>query len=203
MKKFNYRKYPHVKKYSKRNPFIISYTGAHGEANDLSTVVAASYLLKNLPIMIQLVGDGTEKNKLIKEAKHSNNIKFLDPLPKNEIPELLEKSHVILVSLADVNLFTYGVSPNKLYDAYAIGRPVITNIEGIIQREVTFNNVGEIAKAGNPNSLAIAIKKLFLTTSDKLEYMGKNARKLAEKKYSRELIIERYKRIISEIILKY
>ena len=40
------------------------------------------------------------------------------------------------LSLKDISLFRYGVSPNKLYDAYALGRPVITTVTGAINAEV-------------------------------------------------------------------
>ena len=38
----------------------------------------------------------------------------------------MAEADAIILSLRDIPLFRYEVSPNKLYDAYALGRPVIT-----------------------------------------------------------------------------
>ena len=43
--------------------------------------------------------------------------------------------------------FQVWVSPNKLYDAYVLGRPVLTTIPGIINDEVEKYNVGLTADA--------------------------------------------------------
>ena len=58
---------------------------------------------------------------------------------KDKMPSLIASADAVIISLKDVPLFRYGVSPNKLYDAYAIGRPVITTIPGHINEEVKRN----------------------------------------------------------------
>ena len=50
-------------------PFLVIYSGAHGEANGLSVLIEAARILQNKPIKFLLIGDGPEKNKLIKLAK--------------------------------------------------------------------------------------------------------------------------------------
>ena len=87
-------------------------------------------------IRFRFVGDGPEKQSLVKQAIDLKSVSFEDPVPKAQIPSLMAESDAILLSLRDVPLFSYGVSPNKLYDAYAIGRPVITTVAGAINQEV-------------------------------------------------------------------
>ena len=58
------------------------------------------------------------------------------------MPLLLSKSDAILLCLKNFSLFSYGVSPNKLYDAYSIGRPVISNVSGMIKDEIEHNQLG-------------------------------------------------------------
>ena len=55
--------------------------------------------------------------------------------------------------------FRYGVSPNKLYDAYALGRPVITTVAGDINGEVEDHSLGVTAPPGDPQALAAAIQR--------------------------------------------
>lgn len=187
-------------KFTFSEPFKIYYTGAHGEANSLYTVIDAARLLEKLPILLILVGDGPEKNNLIKYSKGLRNVIFKDSMPKKEIPYLLKDANAILITLKNVKLFRYGVSPNKLYDAYALSKPVITNIVGDINNEVESNYLGVTAKPEDPKALAIAIKKLFMKTPEERKKMSQNGRKIAEKIYSREKIINSYNQILKNII---
>tara|TARA_B100000886_G_scaffold296523_1_gene223783 strand:+ start:40089 stop:41327 length:1239 start_codon:yes stop_codon:yes gene_type:complete len=188
------------KKFTFSEPFKIYYTGAHGEANSLYTVIDAARLLEKLPILLILVGDGPEKNDLIKYSKGLRNVIFKDSMPKKKIPHLLKDANAILITLKNVKLFRYGVSPNKLYDAYALSKPVITNIVGDINNEVESNYLGVTAKPEDPEALAIAIKKLFMKTPEERKKMSQNGRKIAEKIYSREKIINSYNQILKNII---
>tara|TARA_B100000886_G_scaffold339547_1_gene305349 strand:+ start:572 stop:1807 length:1236 start_codon:yes stop_codon:yes gene_type:complete len=187
-------------KFTFSDPFKIYYTGAHGDANSLHTVIDAARLLEKFPILLILVGDGPEKNNLIKYSKGLSNVIFKDSLPKKKMPHLLNDANAILICLKNVQLFRYGVSPNKLYDAYALAKPVITNVPGDINNEVESNYLGVTAKPEDPKDLALAIKNLFMKTPEEREKISQNGRKIAEKIYSREKIINRYDQILKKII---
>ena len=153
-----------------------------------------------MPIVFVLVGDGPEKSNLISYSKGLKNVIFKDPVPKNQITYMLKEANAVLITLKNVKLFQYGVSPNKLYDAYALSKPVITNVPGDINNEVNNHNLGVTANPENPKDLAVAIKKLFQKSPKERKQMSNNARKIAEKTYSREIIIERYNDILKNIL---
>lgn len=201
--KFKYSK-PQSKKrfFSFKNPFKIIYAGAHGEANDLENVVRAVKLISDYPIQIILIGDGPCKKKLIKQSKNLSNILFKDPVPKKYMPLILSEADGILISLNKVPLFKYGVSPNKLYDAYAIGRPVITTVDGTINKEVEENFLGFTASASNPKDLAKAFIKLFQSPYEERILMGKRGRNLAEGIYSRQRINILFINLLEEVFNK-
>ena len=169
-------------------------------ANDLANVVKAAYFLKDLPIEIILVGDGPEKSNLQKFAQELDNVFFLDPVPKKDMPELLSSADAILISLADVRLFEYGVSPNKLFDAYAVGRPVIITINGIIYEEVEKNNLGIGVPPGQPEKLSEAIIKLFKKNRTERVTLSLNSRMMVDKFYSKDLILNEYVDRITKLI---
>ena len=179
---------PEETNFSSKRPFLIIYAGAHGEANALENVIEAARLLKNIPIKFIFIGDGPKKDELIKQSSDLQNIEFKDPLSKKNMPLILKNSDAILVSLKDIPIFRYGVSPNKLYDAYAIGRPVITTVSGYIQEEVEKNNLGFTSSGDDPKKLANAINKLFLSSREERERMAIRGRKLAERIYNRDSI---------------
>ncbi len=190
-------------KFSSERPFRIIYTGAHGIANDLENVIKAAFFLNDLPIKIILVGDGPQKDNLKKLASKLENIDFKDPISKKDVPELLSSADAILISLADIELFEYGVSPNKLFDAYAVGRPVITTIKGIVNEEVEKFNLGVTSPPSDPKKLSKAIKKLYKKDRSERINISINCRKMADKFYSKDLIFTKYLDKIESLINDY
>ena len=188
--------------FNNHRKFLILYSGAHGKVNGLMNVINASRLLKNYPIEIHLVGDGPEKINLIKACKGIKNIKFFDPIPKLKMPYMISKYDSVLLSLGNIALFKYGVSPNKLYDAYAVGRPIIATVPGDINDEIKKLNLGIGTVPDNPRKLANAIISIFNKPRNVREEMGKNARKCAENLYSRDLILQKLNVSLSKLINK-
>lgn len=198
---FKFRKLiPEKHKFDNDRPFKLVYYGSHGEANALDCIIEAAKLLQKKPIKFILIGDGPKKIELLKNSINLKNINFLPPIPKEEMPKFISKADAILLTLKDIPLFKYAVSPNKLYDAYAIGRPVITNIGGDIGKEIEKYKIGFNAKSENGDSLAKAIINLMNLSRLEREDMSKRARSLAENKYSREIIVSKYNDILNKYI---
>ena len=185
-----------------RPVFTVLYAGAHGDANALENVIASARLLeqRQVPVRIRLVGDGPEKQSLIRLAEDLKSVSFEAPVPKAQIPDLMAEADAILLSLKDVPLFRYGVSPNKLYDAYALGRPVITTVAGAINAEVEEYRLGETAPPGDPEALAAAIKCLMETPKSERQAMANRAIELAHSTYSRQRINAEYNVLLREVI---
>lgn len=136
------------------------YAGAHGPANGLDLLLDAAYQIRTLPISIVLVGSGVEKDRLIARAKrdHLENVRFMDPVPKSKIPDLLYASDIGLHVLADVELFQTSVSPNKVFDYMAASLPIVTNCSGYVTRIV---GEAECGIGVQPRNLAEGIEKIL------------------------------------------
>lgn len=142
--------------------FTFVYAGAHGPANDLATVVRAAALLEaegRSDIRVALVGDGPAKHELQSLARTLgvSTLRFVDPVPKDAIGPTLATADAGLMVLAPVDLFAYGVSPNKLFDYLAAGLPVLTNVPGLVASIVENSGVGTVVKAGDSRALARAM----------------------------------------------
>jgi glycosyltransferase involved in cell wall biosynthesis len=185
-----------------RSTFTVLYAGAHGFLNDLENVIEAARLLEhsNSCIRFEFIGDGPEKKALIQSGKGLKSLVFNDPVSKNDIPACMARADAILLSLRDIPLFRYGVSPNKLYDAYAIGRPVITTVPGSINKEVEIHKLGVTAEPGSPSSLADAIHRLAQTPRKEREAMASRATELAQSTYSRQRINAEYNSLLLAVI---
>lgn len=185
---------------SKRQGLQLIYAGSHGLANSLTTLIKSARLVYQVNPAIQflLLGDGPEKASLISLAADLPNVKFLDPVPKSAMPLYYQHSDAVLVILSDTPLFRYGVSPNKLYDAYASGRPVITSVTGSINDEVLHNNVGLVAPSGKAQELAKAILNFSYLSITERQAMGDRAVQLATSTYNRDLVVDRLHKLLLE-----
>ena len=99
-------------------------------------------------------------------------------------------------------MFEYGISPNKLYDAYALSKPVISTVNGFVNKEINDFNLGFTAFPGDPKSLSRAIKKLLMLSKKDREEMGRRGRELAVKVYSRDKINKLYAELIIQLLRK-
>jgi glycosyltransferase involved in cell wall biosynthesis len=156
---------------------VAVYAGAHGPANGLDLVLdAATELQETTPTLtIVLVGDGLEKQRLVARAEQEriSNVRFLDPIPKSKVRDLLAAADIGLHCLADVDLFRTGVSPNKLYDYMAAGLPTITNTLGEV---ADFVNGSEGGLAVEPTGLAGGLSRLTILSQEERSQLGISGR---------------------------
>lgn len=183
----------------KDNHYIILYAGAHGISNDLPNLLQAAKLVeKEAAIRFWLVGDGKEKENLIKQAEQMQltNLEFHSSVSKLEMNQVLAASDACVASLLPVELYktTY---PNKVFDYMAAGKPVILAIDGVIRQVVDTADAGIFAEPGNPAALADAICYCF-NHQDKVLQMGLNGRKFVTLKFNRKVLTENFQRIIEE-----
>lgn len=168
---------------------VFLYAGAHGPANGLDLLVDAAQEIQSvLPnVRFVLVGDGPIKPQLQRrvEFEHVLNVRFMDPVPKADMPELLAAADVGVHVLADVPLFRYGVSPNKLFDYMAAGLPVLTNCPGEVADTV------EAARCGvavQPDEIAQGVGIIATAAPDQLSDWGRAARSYMAETHSRQLL---------------
>lgn len=161
-----------------QSSFFVGYAGSHGLANGLKYLVQAASLLEEKKIVIVLVGQGPEKERLINQAKKLklNNISFLPPIPKTLIPSWLTKMDCLYISLKKCSLFKYGISPNKLIDYMMSGRPIINAIDAG-NDPVKEVGCGLSILPENPEAIAKAILKIYNMPEEKRCHMGEKGKK--------------------------
>ena len=168
------------------------FTGTHGLANGLDAVLNAAAVLKELgrdDIRIALVGEGKEKPDLTARAgaEGLDNVLFLDPVPKTRLVGLMAGADIGLQVLRNVPAFYFGTSPNKFFDYVSAGLPVLNNYPGWLASLIAEQDCGMVVPPDNPHAFAAA---LITAAEDRqaLKKKGANARRLAETRFSRELL---------------
>lgn len=180
-----------------QNKFIILYAGAHGISNNLEVVLDAAGLLRdNLDIIIVLLGDGKEKNALMAKAARMNleNVLFLPPIPKIEMPTALAAADACLAILKPIPQYNT-VYPNKVFDYMAAARPVILAIDGVIRQVVEQASAGISVTPGDASALAEAIRSLANNRQIGLA-MGRRGRAFIEDHFDRPILAERFLKIL-------
>jgi glycosyltransferase involved in cell wall biosynthesis len=172
----------------------VVYAGAHGPANGLDVVLGAAALLRDdARVRFVLVGDGPAKADLVQRARTErlSNVEFLDPVPKARIPQLLASCDAGLMVLKDVPLFAFGVSPNKLFDYWGAGLPVVCNVPGEVAGWVRDANGGVQAPDATAESLAQAIRALVAMTPERRASIGAAGREWVRREHDRPVLAAR------------
>lgn len=182
-----------------KNKFKVIYTGAHGPANGLNVVIeAASIFQKNHnEVQFFLIGNGVEKEKLQcdSEKYKLKNIHFFSSIPKEQIPDLLRYADLLLHCFAPVDVFKYGISPNKIFDYLASEKPVIMSVK-------TSNNIVQEAGAGitvepgKAEALVQGIIKIQEMAPEERQKMGANSRAYVEKYHSTRVLADILEKIL-------
>lgn len=181
--------------------FVVTYAGALGMANDISTILrAADQLRDNHDIHFLLVGDGKERAKLEAHARELQlpNVTFAGSHPKASMPGFLAASDACVATLQDIPMFrtTY---PNKVFDYMAAGRPTILAINGVIREVVEAADGGIFVPPGNPSALADAIRKLS-ADRECAQTMGNAARRYVVELFDRQQQATAFEELVRRLV---
>ena len=155
------------------NDCIVGYAGTHGIANALDTLVEAASLLRHRRVAFVLAGGGPEKQRLRLRARTLalDNIHFLDPVPKQQVPALLHRFDLAYIGWKRQPLYRFGIAPNKLIDYMMAARPVVHAVEAG-NDPVAEAGCGVTVAPEDPQALAAAIEALMATAPAEREAMG-------------------------------
>lgn len=158
--------------------FVVGYTGAHGIANELHTLIGAAAQLQSEAVRFVLVGNGPEKEALQKRVKNSGikNVLFLSAVPKSDMPRLLGTMDVLYIGLKREPLFRFGISPNKLMDYMMAAKPIIHAIEAG-NDTVTDCGCGISVPPEDPDAVSSAVKSMMAMTQDERSNLGLRGRR--------------------------
>ena len=159
----------------KQGYMLVGYTGNHSPANALDTFLDAAKLCDNGKIKFILVGSGNVKDELIRYAENNKikNVEFLDSVRKENMSIILQKLDIAYVGLKKEKLFSYGVSPNKLYDYMMAKKVIIYSVEAG-NDPVKDANCGITVTAENAERIYEAVNTLLKLSKEERDEMGYN-----------------------------
>lgn len=159
-----------------KDRFVVGYAGSHAPANALDTLLDAAALVRNNPrIVFVLAGFGNQKLRLQARVRDENltNVRFIDPVPKRQVATLLRRFDLCYNGMLDEPLYRFGVAPNKLFDYFGAGRPVLFSVDAGSYRPVETFGAGIQVPPEDPVAIRDAVVRLSEMTPDTLEAMGR------------------------------
>ncbi|MEQ9377821.1 MAG: glycosyltransferase family 4 protein [Imperialibacter sp.] len=180
--------------------FTVAYIGTLGKANHLSYLIdlaeeAQKRGLKNFRCII--MGEGAEEpllKKMIAERGLSN-VSLLPHSAKPTAINVLKSASMAYLSFGPYDKLWKG-SPNKYFDALAIGKPILCNFGGWIAEEISAKKCGITYNPIDPRSF-FETNWASLQKPGALKKMGENARTLAEKSYALDKQIPKWLSLFS------
>lgn len=177
--------------------FQVVYAGLHGLAQGLDQIILAAQKMSAAEcVAFTFVGDGPEKQQLMQmtDKLAVNTVQFLSPVPKDKMPDLLRGADAIIVPL---KIQLTGAVPSKLYEAMAMGKPVILLAGSEAAQIVRDSQCGIVVPPGDTDGLASAIRYLKTHPMESAQ-MGKNGREAAVRNHDRKSIADRFAKFLMD-----
>lgn len=181
--------------------FVVSYVGTHGMAHGLETVLNAAELLRDLPdVLFLLVGDGAERDHLVKQRDimRLDNVILLEQQPKTRMPAVWAVTDVSLVLLRDKPLFRT-VIPSKIFESMAMMKPVILGVRGESEALLEQSGAGICVQPESPAQLARAVRRLY-ANPDERRAMGQAGRQFVQANFDRQVLASRYLELLKSVV---
>jgi glycosyltransferase involved in cell wall biosynthesis len=174
---------------------IVGYIGGHAISNALETLIDAAKLAQgtNPNLMFVLVGGGTEKRQLISKAKELelDNISFLDPVPKNSVPALLDEMDILYLGWHNNPLYRFGISPNKLMDYMMAGKPIVHSVNAG-NDFVADSGCGISVEPDSPALIVNALAKIAEMSKEDQARIGSKGRDFVLKNHNYKVLAQKF-----------
>lgn len=179
------------------------FAGNLGYMQSIDTIILAAEELKgNKNIKWHIVGDGSEKERLIKLADDFNllnkSVFFYGKKPLENMPEYYAMADAMLITIKS-NSFASLTLPGKLQTYLAYGKPVIGAVCGEAEKVIKESEAGLLGATEDYHKLAENVEKFSNSRENWMKY-SKNARDYYKNNFSKDKIIDRICDMLERLI---
>jgi glycosyltransferase involved in cell wall biosynthesis len=174
------------------NGFSVVFAGNVGVGQAVEVIVEAAAILQNHPeIQFVVFAQGSRWDWMCDQVlqRGLNNLHLPGRYPVETVPGLMQKSSVLLVSLADQPIFAATV-PNKVQAYMAVGRPILACLNGEGARLVLEAGAGLAVPAEDAHGLAEAVLRLYKMPEGERTAMGDNGRRYFKEHFDHERLTD-------------
>lgn len=182
-----------VEKYIPKNKFIVGYIGNIAKAYNIDHIAESAIKMAAIDpeIHFLILGDGPQKETLLKRYGNQHNLSFLPKVSKQHIQDFLSYCDVATISMFPEKVYKYGLSPQKLIDYMYAARPVLMAFSGY-KTFVEECDCGITVESNNAEAYNIALQQLKALSPLQREEMGNRGRDFMLKNLSWSQLAKRY-----------
>ena len=179
----------------KKGRFTVHFHASYIPLQGVQHVLEAARLLKSEDIQFNIVGSKIKK-KYEHKYNELRNVAFINNLSSQQLKRVIINADLCL-GIFGTTEKAKRVIPNKIYEAIALAKPVITMRSPAIQ-ELFKHNELFLVECGSSSSIALKIKEIY---NDKclLEESSKKCHQIFKQKARPEVLGKKLKTIITQI----
>lgn len=189
------------------NPLVL-YSGALGLINgaDYLAEIAAVCLEQAPDIRFALIGEGKEEKTIRRRAEElgvlDKNFFLLGAMPKKDVPAWHAAADITTALIHGPEVLWKHAVQNKFFDALAASRPIACNFRGWQSEIADEADAGIIIDYREPKGAAERLIRA-LRDRDWLRQAGKNARRLGEQRFDRNLLASQLEVVLQDALANH
>ncbi len=152
--------YPRPQQKNSEN-FLVHFHGEYAPFHGIPYILHAAKLLEKEPVEFQIIGRGItyEADQKLARDLQLTNVRFYDVVPYEELAFMMARADLCLGIFGD-NDRVLRVTTNKVVEAIAMARPLLTTRNEPVQELLTHGQSAWLIERANPKALAEAIRQL-------------------------------------------
>ncbi len=180
---------------------LVLYAGTLGRVNEVSAMVeiAAEMRERDPEIRFLIVGKGSEWDRVADLARQRGVLDrtlFMMPgRPRDDMPGIFAAASITTSFVADIPVLAWN-SANKVFDGFAAGRPVATNVGGSIGHLLTATGAG-LVLSRDPAAAADQLRE-FLRDPETVQRSRESATSLGSHAFARDVLFRELERAITD-----
>jgi len=159
-------------------------------------------LVADIPgLHLLIVGDGEKKDDLerrVAKMGMSQNIILAGRVPFEQVPVYINAGDICLAPYFEEGLNETGISPLKIFEYMACGRPIVTNPVGGLDSLFREHEIGVMIHSMEPSDWEKPIKDL-LGDPERMKTLGDNGCRAVQTHYSWKAICEKIENTLERL----
>jgi len=175
------------KRYGWSDKKILLFTGGFGKYSDAPICIKAMKHVEEKNVLLAIFGRGERKQaieKMVDDLGLKGRVKIYDPIPFEEMPQLLAAADVLLSPMNKEWVNNHYRLPLKVSEYMAAGKPIVTQDVG--ETKLLVGNAAYVTKTGDEDFAKGIVKAL---------HDGKKMDLLARKRAEKEFFTKQVKRL--------
>ncbi len=182
----------------KNGTFLIVYAGTIGMANHLEYLADfVGAIPETWPVEVIVMGEGARLENIKEYASSDRRITFMEKGGQAEVTSLLTAADAVYISFYNAPVLATG-SPNKFFDAIAMGKLVILNFSGWLRDLIESEKIGFYQDPENPGA-ALQELRHYMDHPGELEAVKQRGITLAQQRYTPEIQLQPLIKLLQEI----